>query len=328
VYRALSGRQGDSYDNALAETINGLYKAEVIYRRAPWKTKESVELATLEWVSWFNHSRLLEPFCQIPQAKTEASYCLYLAVLASIAPFCGGTVIALLQVEAILKKFGFLKIMSTYVKADSPYRLAVEAPGRELSAAFELALKVKPNLQGDDITKAVLLRVKSYLNAQDLVKHGLDKVYAAPAADFFVETVTFYLRVVLHELAPELRVASEQNVVRRRGSLRPDISVWRGSELVAAIECKTQLGWNRDGWLKDFEYRESILRTECPLAKLYLLVLTGSNWPGFGNDHRIRKQFFVLLSEVGPRHFEESTTDQLADKIELLIMAIVGAVDT
>jgi putative transposase len=52
------GSRGDSYDNALAETINGLYKAELIHRRAPWKTMEAVELATLEWVSWFNHHRL------------------------------------------------------------------------------------------------------------------------------------------------------------------------------------------------------------------------------------------------------------------------------
>ena len=55
------GSKGDSYDNALAETINGLYKAELIHRRAPWKSKEAVELATLEWVAWFNHHRLLEP---------------------------------------------------------------------------------------------------------------------------------------------------------------------------------------------------------------------------------------------------------------------------
>jgi len=55
------GSTGDSYDNALAETVNGLYKAEIIHRRGPWKTREAVELATLEWVSWFNHHRLLEP---------------------------------------------------------------------------------------------------------------------------------------------------------------------------------------------------------------------------------------------------------------------------
>jgi len=68
------GSRGDSYDNALAETINGLYKAELIHRRAPWKTKESVELATLEWVHWFNHHRLLEPIGYIPPAEAEANY--------------------------------------------------------------------------------------------------------------------------------------------------------------------------------------------------------------------------------------------------------------
>ena len=68
------GSKGDSYDNALAETINGLYKAELIHRRAPWKTREAVELATLEWVSWFNHSRLLEPIGYIPPAEAEANY--------------------------------------------------------------------------------------------------------------------------------------------------------------------------------------------------------------------------------------------------------------
>jgi transposase InsO family protein len=60
--------------NALAETINGLHKAEIIHRRGPWKTREAVELATLEWVSWFNHHRLLEPIGYIPPAEAEANY--------------------------------------------------------------------------------------------------------------------------------------------------------------------------------------------------------------------------------------------------------------
>ena len=68
------GSRGDSYDNALAETINGLYEAELIHRRAPWKTKESVELVTLEWVFWFNHHRLLEPIGYVPLAEAEANY--------------------------------------------------------------------------------------------------------------------------------------------------------------------------------------------------------------------------------------------------------------
>jgi transposase InsO family protein len=68
------GSRGDSYDNALAETINGLYKAELIHRRAPWKTKESVELATLQWVHWFIHIRLLEPIGYIPTAEAEENH--------------------------------------------------------------------------------------------------------------------------------------------------------------------------------------------------------------------------------------------------------------
>ena len=68
------GSKGDSYDNALAETINGLYKAELIHKRGPWKSKEAVELATLEWVAWFNHHRLLEPIGYIPPAEAEANY--------------------------------------------------------------------------------------------------------------------------------------------------------------------------------------------------------------------------------------------------------------
>jgi len=68
------GSVGDSYDNALAETINGLYKAEVIHRRGPWRSFEAVEYATLEWVDWFNNRRLLEPIGNIPPAEAEERY--------------------------------------------------------------------------------------------------------------------------------------------------------------------------------------------------------------------------------------------------------------
>ena len=88
------GSRGDSYEceacpwyNALAETINGLYKAEVIHRRGPWKTREAVELATLEWVAWFNHVRLLEPIGYIPPAEAEANYYRQLAEKAE-SPAC------------------------------------------------------------------------------------------------------------------------------------------------------------------------------------------------------------------------------------------------
>ena len=67
------GSVGDSYD-ALAETINGLYKAEVTHRRGPWRSFEAVESATLEWVDRFNHRRLLEPIGNIPRAEAEKRY--------------------------------------------------------------------------------------------------------------------------------------------------------------------------------------------------------------------------------------------------------------
>ncbi len=68
------GSVGDSYDNALAETINGLFKAEVIHRRGPWRSFEAVEFATLEWVDGFNTRRLLEPIGNLPPAEAEARY--------------------------------------------------------------------------------------------------------------------------------------------------------------------------------------------------------------------------------------------------------------
>jgi putative transposase len=68
------GSRGDSYDNALAETIIGLYKTELIHRRGPWKGLDGVEYATLEWADWFNHRRLLEPIGHIPPAEFEAAY--------------------------------------------------------------------------------------------------------------------------------------------------------------------------------------------------------------------------------------------------------------
>jgi len=79
------GSVGDSYDNALAETINGLYKTEVIHRRGPWRSLEAVELATLEWVDWFNNRRLLEPIGNIPPAEAEARFCAQSRELAMVA---------------------------------------------------------------------------------------------------------------------------------------------------------------------------------------------------------------------------------------------------
>ncbi len=79
------GSQGDSYDNARAETINGLYKAEPIHRRGPWKTREAMELATLECVAWINYVRLPKPIGYIPPAETATNDYRQLASPAAVA---------------------------------------------------------------------------------------------------------------------------------------------------------------------------------------------------------------------------------------------------
>lgn len=79
------GSVGDSYDNALAETINGLYKAEVIHRLGPWKSIQAVEWETLKWVDWFNNRRLLEPIGNIPPAEAEEQYYAQIADLDRVA---------------------------------------------------------------------------------------------------------------------------------------------------------------------------------------------------------------------------------------------------
>jgi hypothetical protein len=216
--------------------------------------------------------------------------------------------------------------MRTFTEADQAYRSAIEASGRELAAAFDAASSVpKVDLNATDITHAVLLRLKSFLLCQEKIKSELGKVYAAPAADFFVESVCFFLKVVLGKLEPSLTVASERNIVRRQGSMRPDISIWRGDKVVAAIECKTQLGWNRGGWLHDFEGREKRLATEFHDAKLFLLVMTGSNWPGFGDDKRVSKQFFVLLKDIWPNTFESSSAEtSIVHPIEVLFREVLS----
>jgi len=79
------GSVGDSYDNALAETVIGLFKTEVIHRRGPWRSLEAVEFATLEWVDWFNHRRLLEPIGNIPPAEAETRFLAQPEKLAMVA---------------------------------------------------------------------------------------------------------------------------------------------------------------------------------------------------------------------------------------------------
>lgn len=215
--------------------------------------------------------------------------------------------------------------MLSFAQIDAQYRDAIEAPGKDLTRAMDLARKYPFNLTGSDINTSVLLKLKSFFLAQALIKKELNKVYASSAADFFVETISFFLKVILETALPLHTVASEKNLVNKRGAMRPDISVWKGEEIVVAIECKTQLGWNRDGWLDEFLEREQRLHKINPNAKLFLLVMTASNWSGFGTDNRAGNQFFVLLNTIWPDAFEsdETNSGHIVHRVEDLFKKII-----
>jgi hypothetical protein len=178
---------------------------------------------------------------------------------------------------------------------------------------------------GNEITKAVLLRMKSYYDGQNKIKALLNKRYLSAASDFFVESVLFYLKLFCEFHAGRLQVHSERQIKKKRGSIRPDISVWAAEDVVAIIECKTQLGWNRDKWDADFQRREAQLKKDFPAARAYLLVMTSENWGGFPEgDGRVGQQFFTL-SSIWPTNITTDNLDQvIVNPIERLFNAIIA----
>jgi len=168
--------------------------------------------------------------------------------------------------------------------------------------------------------------MRTYSNAQSEIKELLNKRYATPAADFFVETVLFYLMLYCKSISDELEVHSERQIKPKRGQMRPDISVWRNNEVLSIVECKTQLGWNRGNWERDFLDRERRLRAQFPNAKAFLLVMTEGNWGGFStSDTKVGKQYFALLRRgVSPDALsEENFQHSILNPIEGLFSEIV-----
>jgi hypothetical protein len=150
------------------------------------------------------------------------------------------------------------------------------------------------------MTEAILYRMRAYYHQQDAIKALLDKHKIAPAADFFVETLAFYLKAYFAQTKPDLSVHSERAVKRKRGALQPDITIWDGEEVIVSIECKTELGWNRNGWRDQYFTRKHKLQEDFPNVKTFLVVMTNVNWDGFTNDPLVGKEFFTL-SRVHPR---------------------------
>ena len=182
-----------------------------------------------------------------------------------------------------------------------------------LSLYEEIKSNASISLKKRDITKVILLRMKAYHNVQDKIKKFLNKRYLSPASDFFVETIVFYLKVIFDIEDIGLEVHSERQIRQKKGTIRPDISVWKNNKVVAIVECKTQLGWNRDKWEEDFKKRESKLKKEFPNAKTFLVVMTSKNWSGFPDDNKKVDEQYFTLSSVWPKNI-------LLDKIDDVII--------
>jgi hypothetical protein len=177
-----------------------------------------------------------------------------------------------------------------------------------------------------DYSRVIVERLRAFYFAQERIKKFLNKQVAQAGADFFVEAILFSLKLFNEIEGLQLEIASERAIKRKRKTIRPDISVWRGDALLAAIECKTQLGWRRHDWASHFDVREQKLKATFPDAKMFLLVMTNCNWSGFGNDARSGKQLLCLRKDRWPtqipKSFDPSILDtpieQLLEKLECL----------
>jgi hypothetical protein len=211
------------------------------------------------------------------------------------------------------------------LKFEKKYWENLDNQRKQLIILYE---KIKSNvsisLEKRDITKAILLRMKAYYDTQNKIKEFLNKRYMSAASDFFVEAIAFYLKLILDKEGIDFEVHSERKIVPRLGTIRPDISVWKNDKVVAIIECKTQLGWNRDKWEEDFKKRESKLKDEFPNAKAFLVVMTSENWSGFSDDNKKVGEQYFTLSSTWPTNISDDKIDSvIMNPIESLFKKII-----
>lgn len=212
------------------------------------------------------------------------------------------------------------------LKFEKKYWESLNNQHKQLVNLYE---KIKSNvsisLEERDITKAILLRMKAYYDTQNKIKEFLNKRYLSAASDFFVEAIAFYLKLIFDKEGIDFEVHSERQIVPRRGAIRPDISVWKNDKIVAIIECKTQLGWNRDKWEEDFKKRESKLKDEFPNAKAFLVVMTSENWSGFPDDNKKVGEQYFTLSSTWPTNISDDKIDSvIMNPIEGLFKKIIS----
>ncbi|MBX2970681.1 MAG: hypothetical protein KF803_15020 [Cyclobacteriaceae bacterium] len=136
--------------------------------------------------------------------------------------------------------------MKTLNDFDKPYRDSIATTYDQLEKAYiDISSNYVFDLTKTEITESILERLKMYYLTQGKIKSFLDKRYLAAASDFFVESTLFFLRLYFQSHGGQLQAHSEKQIRKTKNAIRPDISIWRQDEVIAIIECKTQLGWNR-----------------------------------------------------------------------------------
>jgi len=179
------------------------------------------------------------------------------------------------------------------------------------------------SLDTSDITKAILLRIKAFYETNNKIKKFLNKKYVPAGADFFVETVLFYLKLILDKYKNQYEVFSERPIKRHRGYMRPDISIWDNDKVIAIIECKTNLGWNRIRWEGDFINREKRLKEDFPEANAFLLIMTSKNWSGIPKGNKLGNKYFILSKGMQPHTNIENIGSAILTLIEDLFKKLI-----
>jgi hypothetical protein len=212
------------------------------------------------------------------------------------------------------------------VSIEEGFRDALHNAGLELEAAHEALMK-QPwiSLKGRQLTKAVLLRVGAFYALQEHAKRTLGTGAIGSGSSFFADSVYLYLKAVLASRQSVATVRSEQPVKGRGGIIKPDISVWCGNTCVAAIECKTQMGWTRGQWEQNFIARQEILSGQEPPAEVFLVSLTNRGGPkALENSELLGSRYFILARDWPTNKSETEIEPLIWTPIEGLFKRVVG----
>lgn len=208
--------------------------------------------------------------------------------------------------------------MKNLAQIDNAYNESISETFEKLKSVYtDIEQNYTFDLTNTEITDAILQRLRTYYVTQNNIKTFLDKRYLAAASDFFVESTLFFLKLYFKSQGGNIQAHSERQIKPTKNAIRPDISIWKDNKVIAIIECKTQLGWNRNNWEQQYIDRDAKLKTDYPNAKSFLLVMTGLNWSGFGDNLKLNDSYFCLLNDIWPTTYSNRT--QIFTPIEGLI---------